>query len=119
MTLDFWDLTKLLGRRWRISLPMLLLTAVLTVLALFGVKPGYVSTAYVELVPPMPAAVPAGATPPAQRNPWLSQSLPTLGSAAMITIQDVGYQHSLKAAGYTDSYTAVMDGSTPLITITV
>src|SRR5262245_7873242 len=118
-TLDFWDITKLLGRHWRISLPMLLLSVVLTVLAAVHVKPGYVYTAYVELIPPTPAAVPAGRTPPTPRNPWLTQALPTLGNAALLTVQDLTYVQQLKTEGYSDNFKVVIDGSTPLITFTV
>jgi len=117
--LDFWDITKLLGRHWRISLPLLLLSIVLTVLAAVHVKPSYVYTAYVELVPPTPAAVPAGTTAPTPRNPWLTQSITTLANASLLTVQDVTYVNQLKAAGYSDKFTVVVDGSTPLITFTV
>ena len=43
-TLDFWDITQLLLRRWRISLPLLLMTAVLTGVTAVVVKPTYVAT---------------------------------------------------------------------------
>ena len=117
--MDFWDLTKLLGRRWRISLPLLVVSGLLTVLTFTQVKPDFVATAYVQLVPPVPVAVPAGDPTPGQRNPWLSQDLETLGNAALITVQDLTYVNTLKAAGYSDSFTAVMGDNTPLITFEV
>src|SRR5215475_12178521 len=105
-TLDFWDLGRLLGRRWRISLPLLLLSVVMTVFIFTQVKPNYVGTAYVQLVPPVPAAVPAGQPTPNQRNPWLAQDLKTLGNAGLVTVQDVSYIESLKELGLSDSFTA-------------
>jgi hypothetical protein len=118
-TLDFWDLTKLIFRHWRVSLPVLLVTLVLTILTMLHVKPYYVSTAYLQLVPPIAESVPAGDPQPARRNPWLSQSLPTVGNAALITVQDLTYAHQLKAGGYSDKYTVQLGGSNPLVIFTV
>ncbi len=117
--MDFWDLTKLLGRRWRISVPMLLLTAVLTVLTFILVKPNYVATAYVELVPPLPPAVAAGQPAQVSRNPWMNQDLTVLGNAALVAVQDRAYIEGLKATGYSDKFTAELSGSAPLATFTV
>jgi hypothetical protein len=117
--LDFWDITKVLGRHWRIALPMFLLTVVLTTLTAVQVKPGYVATAYVQLVPPKPIVVPLGAPEPEQRNPWLKQGLTTLGNAVIVTVLDLSYVHQLEAQGLAGKYTVVMDGATPQITFTV
>jgi hypothetical protein len=119
MTLDFWDLTMLLVRQWRLALPALLATLVLTVLTLVHVKPYYVCTAYVQLVTPLQAAVPAGETQPTSGNPWLTQTLSTLGNAALVTVQDLTYAHQLKSEGYSDNYTVQLGGSNPLTVLTV
>jgi hypothetical protein len=117
--LDFWDLGKLLGRRWRISVPMLVLAIVLTAVTFTQVKPDYVATAYIQLVPPVPVAVPAGQPTPAIRNPWLNEDLTTLASAALVSVQDISYVQSLKDAGYSDAFTATMGDNSPLITFQV
>ena len=118
--MDFWDLTKLLRRRWRISVPMLLLTAVLTVLTFTLVKPNYVATAYVELVPPLPPAVLAGQPAQLSRNPWMNQNLTVLGNAALVAaVQNFTYIDTLRATGYSDKFTAVLSGNAPLATFTV
>ena len=117
--MDFWDLGRLVGRRWRIAVPMLVLAIVMTGLIFKQVKPDYVATAYVQLVPPTPVAMPAGQPQRTQRNPWLTQSLATLGNAALVTIEDVGYVESLKEQGYSDSFTEAMNDSSPLITFQV
>lgn len=116
--MDFWDLTVLLVRQWRVALPALLATLVLTVLTLVHVKPSYVSTAYVQLVTPIPVAVPVGETEPTFRNPWLTQSLSTLGNAALVTVQDLTYAHRLASEGYSDNYTVQL-GSGNLLIFTV
>lgn len=118
--MDFWDLSKLLGRRWRISVPMLLLPAVLTVLTFTLVKPNYVATAYVELVAPLPPAATAGQPAQLSRNPWMNQDLTVLGNAALVAaVQDLTYIDTLRATGYSDKFTAVMGDDAPLATFTV
>ncbi len=117
--MDFWDLGKLLGRRWRISVPMLLLSIALTAVIFTHVKPDYVATAYVQLVPPVPVQVDPGKPARAQRNPWLNEDLKTLASAAVVSVQDIGYIESLKNAGYSDSFTATVGDTTPLMTFEV
>jgi capsular polysaccharide biosynthesis protein len=117
--LDFWDLGKLLGRRWRISVPMLLLSIALTAVIFTHVKPDYVATAYVQLVPPVPVQVEPGKPERAQRNPWLNEDLKTLASAAVVSVQDIGYIQSLKDTGYSDSFTAAVGDTTPLMTFEV
>jgi capsular polysaccharide biosynthesis protein len=119
MTVDFWDLGKLLARRWRICLPLLLLTITATALIHTKAKPDYQATAYIQLVSPTPVAVPAGQPTPNQRNPWLYQDLKTIGNAALISVQDTSYLQHLKDAGYTDTFTATMSDTTPLITFQV
>jgi capsular polysaccharide biosynthesis protein len=119
MTLDFWDLTKVLFRRWMITLPMLLLTAGLTVLAFSQVKPNYVSTSYVQLVAPIPQAAKPNQPIVEQRNPWLGQGLQTLGNAAIVTVQDQSIIDQFKATGLSDAYTFEMGSSSPMIKIEV
>ncbi len=117
--MDSWDLTKLVARRWRISLPIFLATVVLSVLTATAVKPTYVYTAYVQLVPPMPAAAIPGQPAPVDPNPWVSQGLSTIGNAALISVQNLSYLKSLKAQGYSSKITAQMGGSNPLATFTI
>jgi capsular polysaccharide biosynthesis protein len=117
--LDFWDITKVLGRYWRLSIPMLLATVAATVLTVMFVHPYYVSTAYVQLVPPIPPPNAADGTPGVQRNPWLVGGPQTLGNAALVPILDPAFVEHLKATGYSGKYTAIIGGSTPLVTIMV
>ncbi|GAA1376008.1 hypothetical protein [Catellatospora chokoriensis] len=116
--MDFWDLTKLLVRRWRVAVPMVLLTLGLTVFTFIIVKPDYVALSYVQLVPPA-ARTRVGQPGPEQRNPWLNQGLQTLGNAAVISVIDQSLRDDLKKRGFSDSYTVEMFGSSTMITIEV
>lgn len=117
--MDFWDLSRLFRRRWRISVPMMLLAVMVTALTFTQTKPDYTSMAYVQLVSPVVAVAPKGSPAIKQRNPWLSQDLKTLGNAALVTVDDLTYVHTIKVAGYSDSFTATMGAMTPLITFEV
>jgi capsular polysaccharide biosynthesis protein len=118
-TVDFWDLTKVLFRRWMITVPMLVLTVGLTVLTLKTVQPDWVSTCYVNLVLPTPAKPPPGQSFVPQRNPFLGQSLSNLGDSAIVSIQDLTVMQDLKAAGLSDAYTVEMGQNGPMVKIEV
>ena len=118
LALDIWDLGRLLRRRWRIAVPIILVALVMTALVFTQVKPNYVATAYVQLVPPVPTQTAPDQTPDLH-NPWLSQDLRTLGNAALVSVQDLGYVQSLKDQGFSDAFTATMSDTTPLVTLEV
>jgi capsular polysaccharide biosynthesis protein len=118
-TLDFWDLTKVLFRRWKIAVPMLVVAAAATLLGFKAVDPNYVSTSYVQLVPPVPQTPKPGQPIVEQRNPWLGQGLQTLGNAAVVTISDQSVLDHMKSVGLSDSYVFEMGSATPMVKIEV
>ncbi|MFG2036661.1 hypothetical protein [Dactylosporangium sp. NPDC048998] len=117
--MDFWDITKLLVRRWRIALPLLLLSVAITAVTMSQVKPDYVATAYVQLVPPNAGQSQPGAISPDQQNQWIGQGLQTLGNAAIVQVQDQTVVDEFKRLHYSDTFTVTMGQSTPLITFEV
>jgi hypothetical protein len=119
MTLDFWDLGRLLGRRWRVAVPLVLLAIVMTAYVYTKIKPDFVATANIQMVPPTQQEVAPGQPAPVQRNPWLSQPLTTLANAALISVQDAGFAQSLHDQGWSDSYTVAINAGAPLITFQV
>jgi capsular polysaccharide biosynthesis protein len=116
---DFWDLTKLLARRWAIVLPMLAVSVLLAVLTVGQVKPDYVATAYVQLVPPVLEQTKPNQATPDQRNPWLGLGLQTIGNAAVVTVQDKSVVDQLKAAGLSETFTLTMAQQSPLVTFEI
>ncbi|GIJ27068.1 hypothetical protein Vqi01_22300 [Micromonospora qiuiae] len=117
--MDFWDLTKLLVRRWYIAGPLLLLTVAATVLAAVKIEPNYVATSYVQLVPPSVTPKEDDGRAPRPRNPWLDLGLASLGKAAILTVQDQKVVEALKDAGYTDAFTLTLDQMLPIVTFEV
>lgn len=117
--MDFWDLTKLLYRRWYFALPALVLTAVASVVTLATVQPNYIATASVQLVPPVTAPNEPGMATLDQRNPWVALGLDALATAATVSLTDGSIVESLDAGGYTDSFTPTLSSSSPLLKLEV
>ncbi|SCL34171.1 hypothetical protein GA0070624_4921 [Micromonospora rhizosphaerae] len=117
--MDFWDLTKLLVRRWKIVSPMLVLSAAFAVLTITQVKPDYVGTAYVQLVPPVIGQTKPGEATAEQRNPWIGLGLETIGNAAIVTVTDRSVAKRMKALGYSDSYTLTMGSTSPMVSFEI
>jgi capsular polysaccharide biosynthesis protein len=117
--LDFWDLTKLLYRRWYLTVPMLLLTGVASIWTLVGVKPNYIATAYIQLVGPVIQPTEPGQQSADQRNPWLQQGLNPLANAGVVTVQDYSVIQALHDAGYSDTFTAQLNSGAPLVTFEI
>jgi hypothetical protein len=118
--LDFWDLTVLIFRRWKISLPLLLLAIAGTVFVALTAKPDYTMTSYVQLIPAKLApADNANPTTASLRNPWNQLGLNTLGQAAIYATQDQGFLDQLKAAGHTNNFTLTMTYPNPIVTVEV
>jgi hypothetical protein len=109
---DFWDMMRLLVRRWKISVPVLLVSLGLTYLPFGAAQPDYIATSYLQLVPPVVQAAKPGQSN-AQRNPWLGQDLSTLGDAAIVTLQDQSVLDQMQAAGMSDSYTLQVGSNDP------
>jgi hypothetical protein len=116
--LDFWDLTVLIFRRWKIALPLLLLTIGATVFVGLTAKPDYTMTSYVQFIPAKvaPSDNPTAAT---LRNPWNQLGLNTLGQASIYATQDQGFLDSLKASHHTDNFTLTMTYPDPIVTVEV
>jgi hypothetical protein len=113
---DFWDLTKLLVRRWYVSLPLLLSALAGTALLVSNIEPDHILTTHVVLVPP-PGATEETAALQAT-NPWL-----TLGSAlaesAKLSIEGEDVVDGLKDQGLADTYTVTVNPFSPIIDLEI
>jgi hypothetical protein len=115
--LDFWDLTVLIFRRWKISLPLLLLSIGATVFVALTAKPDYTMTSYVQFIP---AKIASTDNPNASlRNPWNQLGLNTLGQASIYATQDQGFLDQLKATKHTNNFTLTMTYPDPIVTVEV
>jgi hypothetical protein len=119
--LDFWDLTRLLWRRWYVSVPLLLMAVGATVYAEQTIKPDYVVTSYVQLIPPTAIEVDKDdpKAKPQPRNPWFDLGLGSLSKAAIITVQDQTVLDQLQATGHSINFTATFDSQMPVVTFEV
>ena len=110
--MDFWDLTKLLFRRWYVSVPLLLLSVGAAGFTAVTVKPDYSATGHVQLVPPK-VSTESGAS----HNPWADLGPDALGQAVMITVRKENVLNGLVAEGLTDNFTVTMEGQSPIVTV--
>ena len=113
--MDFWDLTKLLFRRWYVAAPLLVVTALIGAWTYSTVKPDYKGVSYVQLVPP-----PAPTAKDAQiRNPWVDLGLGSLNTAATYATADTAFLAQLKQSGLSDNVIIDTGYPAPIATITV
>lgn len=115
--MDFWDLTKLVFRRWYVALPLVVLTAVLTVYTTAKVKPDYKATSYVQLIPPPAASTTTNIKD--LQNPWLDLGLGALDTAATYAVVDQTFLGQLKQQGLSDNVVITAGYPAPIATVEV
>ena len=100
--MDFWDLTKVLVRRWYLAVPGLVLTLAATGWLYTTVKPNYIATSLVQVALPISRPPAEGQPSLEQRNPWMDMGAQTLANTAMLTLQQPSALESLKSGGGVD-----------------
>jgi len=114
---DFWDLTKLVFRRWYVALPLLILTGLAAAYTTYNVKPDYKATAYVQLIPPPEASITENIKE--LRNPWLDLGLGALNTAATYATVDRMFLNELKTRGMSDNVVITNGYPAPIATVEV
>ncbi|MCO8271757.1 hypothetical protein M1L60_14260 [Actinoplanes sp. TRM 88003] len=115
--MDFWDLTKLVFRRWYVALPLLVATGLFAVDTAKTVQPDYKATAYVQLIPPPEASITENIK--ALRNPWLDLGLGSLATASTYATVDKKFLNELKTKGMSDNVVIEAGYPEPIATIEV
>lgn len=115
--MDFWDLTKLMFRRWYVSMSLLLLTLAATGYAAVEIKPDYSITAYVQLIPPTAAADPTKVNQ--TQNPWLALGITSLSNAAMVATQDQTFLDTLAQTEKNASFEITIGDQNPVAIVQV
>jgi hypothetical protein len=114
---DFWDLTKLVFRRWYVAVPLLVITALAAMHTMQTVKPDYKATAYVQLIPPPEASITTNIKK--LRNPWLDLGLGALNTAATYATVDRAFLNELKNRGLSDNVVITNGYPAPIATVEV
>lgn len=110
-------MTKLLFRRWYLSLPMLVACLVVVIVASQTVQPDYSATGHVQLIPPPGTTAPDGQQNPI-KNPWFDLGYVALSNAAVIDVSSKSVLEQMVADGLSDNVTIALDRA-PLIDIEV
>ncbi|WP_127500642.1 hypothetical protein [Actinoplanes solisilvae] len=97
--MDFWDATKVMFRRWYLTLPLLLLTAAGTGYTATAIEADYVLTSYVQLIPSQ-TALPEEEARKYPVNPWNQLGLEALTQAANYSTVDAVFLERLEKDGY-------------------
>ena len=115
--MDFWDLTKVILRRWYVAVPMLILTGLAAAYTMTTVQPDYKATAYVQLIPPPEASITTNIK--SLRNPWLDLGLGSLNTAATYATVDRKFLNQLKTDGMSDNVVIENGYPAPIATVEV
>ena len=116
--MDFWDLTVVIFRRWKVAVPLLLAAIGATAFVAITAKPDYTMTSYVQFIPAKVDSTDDSMNA-SLRNPWNQLGLATLGQAAIYTTQDQTFLDSLKASKHTTTFTLTMTQPNPIVTVEV
>lgn len=113
--MDFWDLTKVIVRRWHVALPLLLVSFAATFYVHSSVEPDYKATAYVSLIPPHAPADPKEIV----SNPYLDLGLLSLNQSAATVLRERQTLEDLVAMGLSDNIAIDEGYPAPIVTIQV
>lgn len=113
--MDFWDLVKVMWRRWYVTAPMLLLTAAAAGWLSITVGPEYQATGYVTVVPPKVLRQ-AEAGQASRINPWNEEAL---ADAARIRLEGKRLHDEVAAKGHSAEWAVEISGRLPVIGIEV
>ena len=116
--MDLWDLAKLMGRRWYLMAPMIVLTLVATSWALLTIKPDYTSTGQIMLIPP------ADRTPltPAElqsTNTWVEVGEDIMAKALSISLNTTQTHKEIEAEGFSSAFEVTAEDRSSILTVTV
>jgi hypothetical protein len=109
--MDFWELLKVLARRWYVVLPVILVAAFLANSLPARVDPIYSSTGSVILVGP------TGGEATRQANPFLTTTLAANAEAVALVATDPDARRSAQAAGVSTNYSVDTAGSTSSVLV--
>ncbi|MBX6722715.1 MAG: hypothetical protein IRY92_05715, partial [Dactylosporangium sp.] len=99
--MGIWDVVRLLARRWPVSVPLLLLTGGAAMLTAHHVRPDYVATSYVSLLPPAVQYNPKpGQT--TKVNPW---DVDRLREAVIVRLTTTSVRKQIGSEGFEGSWT--------------
>jgi hypothetical protein len=102
--MDFWDVAKLLARRWYVTAPLLLLTFALPLVLLTSTRPDYRATVNVAFVGGH-LNRPIKDGQPTLINPWTPESM---ADAARIGLESKSVHDSIEAAGFIGDWTTTI-----------
>lgn len=112
--MDFWDVARLMWRRWYVTAPALLLTILAALVTGLSINPEYQVTGHVAVVGP---SVQRESTSTITHvNPWSPEAL---ADASVIRLQGKALADTMEAEGYSSEWGATVTGRLPVIRLEV
>lgn len=108
--MDFWELLKVLTRRWQVVVPIVVVSLVAAMQLSSRVEPTYQAAGSVILMPPRDRSQ-------AESNAFLSAGLATAAEAIAIGSQDQRTRNTVEDAGGASGYTVTSLRRSPIINI--
>ncbi|GAA2598748.1 hypothetical protein GCM10010399_31710 [Dactylosporangium fulvum] len=115
--MDLWDLAKLMGRRWYLMAPMILLTLAATTWALVTIKPDYTSTGTIMLIPPA-NRTPLTQAELASTNTWVEVGEDIMATAVAISLNTSATKKEIAAGGFSSNFEVVAEDRSSILTVT-
>jgi len=114
---DLWDLAKLMGRRWYLMAPMIVLTLVATTWALVTIKPDYTSTGTIMLIPPADRT-PLTPAELASTNTWVEVGEDIMATAVAISLNTDATKKEIESEGYSPAFEVVSQDRSSIMEVT-
>ncbi|MET7392595.1 hypothetical protein ABZS66_03760 [Dactylosporangium sp. NPDC005572] len=115
--MDLWDLAKLMGRRWYLMAPMILLTLAATTWALVTIKPDYTSTGTIMLIPPADRT-PLTQAELASTNTWVEVGEDIMATAVAISLNTDATKKEIATEGFSPAFEVVAEDRSSILTVT-
>lgn len=114
--MDLWDLTKVMFRRWYLTLPLVVATVAAAVWIVQTRGPDYEATGHVAVLPPAIQRVAGPGETTVRVSPWTQQAL---AEAARIRLEGGRLRETLAREGYAGEWTVEVTGEVPVVTLVV
>lgn len=114
--MDLWDLTRVLFRRWYLTLPLIVATVAAAVWIVQVRGPDYEATGHVAVLPPTVQRFAAPGETTVRVSPWTQQAL---AQAARIRLEGGRLHDTLAREGYAGEWTVEVTGEVPVLSLVV
>lgn len=119
ISVDAWDMARVVGRRWWVFLPLSLLTLLLTLNVDSRIKPEYQTSVTLLLVGPSETVPQVDDRIVKSINPYLNQGISTTASVMKVVLESPDSRRKVIEAGGSSAYSVGVQTRTPIMRIQI